>query len=54
MRLVLEIPNPTDYMNIVSYYAGWAHVLTGESPQSAWQWTAEAKGVHREVESELS
>ena len=54
LRLVLEIPNPTDYMNIVSYYAGWAHVLTGESPQSAWQWTAEAKGVHREVESELS
>ena len=22
LRLVLEIPNPTDYMNIVSYYAG--------------------------------
>ena len=22
LRLILEIPNPTDYMNIVSYYAG--------------------------------
>ena len=22
LRLVLEVPNPTDYMNIVSYYAG--------------------------------
>ncbi len=22
LRLVLEIPNPTDYMSIVSYYAG--------------------------------
>lgn len=22
LRLVLEIPDPTDYMNIVSYYAG--------------------------------
>ena len=22
MCLILEIPNPTDYMNIVSYYAG--------------------------------
>lgn len=22
LQLVLEIPNPTDYMNIVSYYAG--------------------------------
>ncbi len=22
LRLVLEIPNPTDYRNIVSYYAG--------------------------------
>lgn len=22
LRLVLEIPNPTDYMKIVSYYAG--------------------------------
>ena len=22
LRLVLEIPNPADYMNIVSYYAG--------------------------------
>lgn len=22
LRLILEIPNPTDYMNIISYYAG--------------------------------
>ena len=22
LRFVLEVPNPTDYMNIVSYYAG--------------------------------
>ena len=22
LRLILEIPNPTDYMNIVSYYVG--------------------------------
>ena len=22
LGLILEIPNPTDYMNIVSYYAG--------------------------------
>ena len=22
LRIILEIPNPTDYMNIVSYYAG--------------------------------